>query len=166
MENETLFTEKQKFKQWWIWLILLGTIGLVGYGVVIQIVLGGQFGDKPASNSALLLVFTFTLIITFSFFMLRLDTIIKTDGIYVRFFPFHFSYRYYPWEHIQRLYVRPYSPLGEYGGWGLRGFGDNRALTISGNQGLQLEMEENRKLLIGTRKPEEINEILRKIGKH
>ncbi len=87
---------------------------------------------------------------------------IKTDGIYVKFFPFHMSFRHYPWDQIHKSYVRKYNPILEYGGWGLRGLGKNRALNVSGNQGLQLELEGNKRLLIGTRKPDELNNIIHK----
>jgi len=33
MNEESLFTERQRFKQWWLWLILLGTNGLFLFGV-------------------------------------------------------------------------------------------------------------------------------------
>jgi hypothetical protein len=38
------------------------------------------------------------------------------------------------------------------------------AYNISGDKGLQLEFTDNKKLLIGTNKPEELNEVLSKIG--
>ena len=163
MEDEILYTEVQRFRQWWIWLILFGTTGLVGYGVISQVILGKTFGDRPGSDAELLVVFGFTVLLTLSIFSLKLETEIRKDGIYVKFFPFHFSYRRYSWDQIQQSYTRQYNPILEYGGWGLRGFGKNRALNVSGNQGLQLEMEDGKRLLIGTRNPEEINEVLLKI---
>jgi len=160
MNNTILFSEKQRFNQWWLWVILLGINGLIGYGVLSQVVLGKPFGEKPAGNVELVLIFLLTLVIMFFFVLLRLETMIRSDGIYVRFFPFHISFKYFPWDRIRKSYVRKYSPIMEYGGWGLRGIGKNKALNVSGNQGLQLELDENRKLLIGTRKPEEISRIL------
>jgi len=56
--------------------------------------------------------------------------------------------------------VRKYKPLLEYGGYGIRGFGNNRALNISGNTGLQLVFKDGRKLLIGTKKGHEMIEML------
>ncbi|MBX2959059.1 MAG: hypothetical protein KF732_03800 [Flavobacteriales bacterium] len=65
------------------------------------------------------------------------------------------------------MYVRQYSPLTEYGGWGIRLglFGKGTAYNVSGNKGLQLEFTNNKKLLIGTNKPNELTETLTKIGK-
>ncbi len=166
MKNEILFSEKQKFTQWWLWIILLGTNGLIAYGVITQVFMGKTFGDKPAGNTELIIVLLFTFLLLVLFYLFTLETLIKTDGIYVRYFPLHMKFRHYPWEQVRKAYVRQYNPILEYGGWGLRGMGKNRALNISGNQGLQLELEDYRKLLIGTRKPDEINEVLQKLEKH
>jgi hypothetical protein len=56
--------------------------------------------------------------------------------------------------------------LTEYGGWGLRLgiLGKGTAFNVSGDKGLQLEFIDNKKLLIGTKKPEELTETLNKIG--
>jgi hypothetical protein len=163
MKGEILFRETQKFRQWWVWLILLAPAALVAIGVFQQVVLGKPFGNKPSDDAGLLLVFGLTLFMIISFFSLRLETIIREDGIYVKFFPFHLSFRHYGWDQIQKSYVRKYNPILEYGGWGLRGLGKNRALNVSGNQGLQLNLGEGKSLLIGTNKPEEINEVLQKV---
>ena len=160
MNKEILFSEKQKFKQWWIWLILLGLNGICLFGVFTQIIGGQQFVDQPMSNTGLLIITALTLLLTLFFFNLHLDTIIKRDEIYVRFFPYHFKFKHYTWDTLTTSYVRQYSPLSEYGGWGLR-FG---AFNVSGNKGLQLKFTNNKKLLIGTNKPDELIEVLSKIG--
>lgn len=166
MANEILFTERQKFKQWWLWLILLGINGLFLFGVFKQVVVGQQFGDKPMSNAGLLFPTGLTIILTVLFVIFRLDTTIKKDGIYVRFFPFHLKTKHYTWDSLTKSFVRKYSPLTEYGGWGLRLglFGKGTAFNVSGDNGLQLEFTNNKKLLIGTNKPDELTETLNKIG--
>lgn len=95
----------------------------------------------------------------------RLETIIKKNRIFVRFFPFHIKFKYYAWDTLTKSYVREYSALIEYGGWGLRYgiFGNGTAFNISGNKGLQLEFLNNKKLLIGINKPEELTSVLTKI---
>lgn len=166
MANETLFTERQRFKQWWLWLILLGINGLFLFGVFRQVIGGQQFGDKPMSNIGLLITAVLTIFLTILFLNFRLDTLIKKDGIYVRFFPFHLKFKYYAWEKLTKSFVRQYSPIAEYGGWGLRyGFlGKGKAFNVSGDKGLQLEFIDNKKLLIGTSKPGELTEVLKRIG--
>ncbi|MBU0696762.1 MAG: hypothetical protein KKE39_09605 [Bacteroidetes bacterium] len=89
MNNEILFSERQRFKQWWVWLILLVVNGFFLFGLFKQIIGGQQFGDKPLSNVEVLIAIGLTLLLTLLFLTLCLDTIIKNDGVYVRFFPFH-----------------------------------------------------------------------------
>ena len=166
MSNEVLFTERQKFKQWWLWAILLGINGLFLFGVFKQVIGRQQFGDNPMSNAGLLVVTGLTIILTLLFVNFRLETTIKKDGIYVRFFPFHLKSKHYSWDKLTKSFVRRYSPLAEYGGWGLRHgfFGEGTAFNVSGDKGLQLEFTDNKKLLIGTNKPDELTETLNKIG--
>ncbi|MBA4277534.1 hypothetical protein [Flavobacterium sp.] len=166
MANEVLFTESQKFKQWWLWLILLGINGLFLFGLFKQVIGGQQFGDKPMSNVGLIVTTVLTIVLTILFVNFRLDTTITKDGIYVRFFPFHLKFKHYSWDSLTKSYVRQYSPLTEYGGWGLRLglFGKGTAYNVSGDKGLQLEFTDKKKLLIGTNKPDELTETLKKVG--
>jgi hypothetical protein len=62
--------------------------------------------------------------------------------------------------------VRTYQPLKEYGGWGLKGTSKNRAYNMSGKEGLQLELKDGRRVLIGTRKPADIEVALKLINKY
>lgn len=166
MHNEILFSESQKFKQWWLWLLLLGVNGIFILGVWQQVIGGKAFGDNQMGNNGLLIVTALVLLLTVLFAVFRLDTQIRKDGIYVRFFPFHLSYRHYPWNSLTKSYVRQYSAITEYGGWGLRFgyFGRGAAYNIAGDTGLQLEFSNHNKLLIGTDKPTELAEILTNLG--
>jgi hypothetical protein len=67
---------------------------------------------------------------------------------------------------LTKSYVRQYSAITEYGGWGLRLglFGKGQAYNVSGDKGIQLEFTNNKKLLIGTNKAEELTAVLKKIG--
>ena len=165
-DNDILFYEKQQFRQWWIWLILVVLNAPFVAGVIKQIGWGQPFGDNPMTNTQLICATVTIALVTIFVITIRLETIIKPDGIYVQFFPFHFKYRYYPWNALKKSYVRPYSPLGEYGGWGLRlgVFGKGQAYNVSGDKGLQLEFTTGQKLLIGTNKPEELSTVLKSIG--
>lgn len=85
------------------------------------------------------------------FIILKLGTTIHSGGIGYRFSPFHRKIRNIRWEEIQNVYVRQYSPLGEFGGWGLWG----GAYNVTGNMGIQIEFKNGKTLLLGTRKPEQ-----------
>jgi hypothetical protein len=165
-DSDILFAEKQQFKQWWLWLILVGVNSVFVAGFIKQIIRGQQFGYKSMSNVELTCALGTILLITIMFLSIRLETFIKSDGIYVRFFPFHIKFKHYTWNTLTKSYVRQYSPIAEYGGWGIRLglFGKGKAYNISGDKGLQLEFNNSQKLLIGTNKPEELNTVLLSIG--
>lgn len=166
MDGEILFSERQKFRQWWLWLILSLINGFLLFGVFKQVIKGQPFGSKPIPNTGLLIITGLMLLLMIMFLVIRLETLIKKEGIYVRFFPFHLKFRYYSWDRLIKLFVRKYSPFSEYGGWGIRiGLrSTGKAYNISGNKGLQLEFTDNKKLLIGTNKPDELTETLKSIG--
>lgn len=162
MENQVFFSEMQRFKKWWVWLILLSMIGLYSYGVIRQVFAGQPFGQKPMSDSILLLTLGLILFMSILIYNIRLDTEIRKDGVHVRFFPFHLRYRFYTWDSIRHCQVRKYNAIIEYGGWGFRLglLGKGKSLSISGDHGLQLEFNDDKKLLIGTKKPKEMEEAI------
>jgi hypothetical protein len=166
MEQNYIFKETQRFTQWWLWLILGAVNLLFLFGFFKQVIIGQPFGDKPMSDTGMAVATFLTILLSLFFFSFRLETIIKADGIYVRFFPFHRKFKHYPWSAISRSYVRKYAPITEYGGWGLRYgmFGKGTAFNVSGNQGLQLEFTDQKKLLIGTNKPEVLTSALSQLG--
>jgi hypothetical protein len=156
------FYEMQKFRQWWIWLllILIGSLFILAF--FIQVINGQDFGNNPMSDWGII-----TGCILYSFFIwffviLKLETTIHPAGIGYRFFPFHRKVRSICWEEIQNIYVRQYSPLGEFGGWGLRG----GAYNVSGNMGIQIEFKNGKTLLLGTRKPEQARNAIHELTAH
>lgn len=166
MDQTILFSEKQRFTQWWIWLILIGINGMFVYALITQVFYDIQFGDNPMSDTGLWISFTISVLFTFFMFNLRLETIIRKEGIYVRFFPIHFKAKFISWEKVKSVNVRQYSPMKEYGGWGIKysRLGNGRAFSVSGKSGLQLEFRDGEKLLIGTEKGEVLMTVLQKMG--
>ena len=47
-----------------------------------------------------------------------------------------------------------YSPITEYGGWGIRGIPSNSALNARGNRGVRLTLRSGKRLLIGSQNAE------------
>lgn len=145
MDAEILFDEKQRFTQWWIWLSLLL---LAAFAI--------NDGDLEGITVAVVLLL---------FAVIRLETQIKPDGVYVRFFPFHIRYRRFLWEDIERFSVERYSPVFKYGGWGIRLGKNCKAYSVGGRMGLHLHLKNGKLLLIGTRKPDEMQRVLTEIKK-
>ena len=165
-ENDVLFVESQKFSQWWLWVMLLALNGFSAFALYQQLYRGISFGTNPMSDGWLIITSILMFLLSLWFFTFRLETKVKKEGIYVRFFPLHLKTRFFSWDHIAKLYVKEYSALKDFGGWGLRigFFGKGIAYNISGNQGLQLELNNGKKVLIGTNKAPELTAVLKDIG--
>lgn len=167
MKDYQRFSETQKFRQWWLWFIFAGIKGLMGFFIITQVLFGEPFGDSIVDNAALLIGFLFMLILSLLFFIMKLETRISDNGIAVRFYPLQLKFRNYRWEDLEEAYLREYSPIAEYGGWGIRYsfVGKGKALNVSGRMGLQLVFKDGRRLLIGTSKPEDIMQVLSVMGR-
>ncbi len=170
-----LFSEKQFIRQPWLVGIVLFTsiiiISVFGIRFYEQIILGVPFGINPLSNNEIIFSFIFALVfsflLTFLIFTSNLQTIITKRGIYYKYYPFINKFRLISKENIKNYYIRKYKPIGEYLGWGIRYSlkGNGIAFNTMGNIGLQLELINGKKILIGTQLPEKIIDVLNKITK-
>lgn len=159
MKDNPEFYEIQRFRQWWLWLIVVSVLGFSAYNSI---------GNAEFfSTTEVIISLAIPILIFLLFFIIKLETKIDALGIRVRLFPFHFQFKYFPWKNIEKAYIREYSPLMDYGGWGLRivSFGRGKAYNISGNMGLQLVFKDGKKLLIGTQKSVEIKKFIAEIQK-
>ena len=66
-----------------------------------------------------------------------------------------------PYDEILSLKSVTYSPLREFGGWGVRGFGRRRAWTARGSHAVALELTGDRELLVGSDYPRRLEERIR-----
>jgi hypothetical protein len=155
--EKSIFEEKQRFNQWWLWVLLVA-VGIVPIGLqIFQLTtLQNPFSNGSAILSLVLTSFG-TILVLVLFFGTTLHTKLDNAGVHVRLSPFHFKWRFYPWDTIKSFQVRTYNPLYEYGGWGIKGSKHDRAFNISGKEGLQLVFKDDNRLLIGTQKSQDLN---------
>ena len=158
-----VFIEEQSFKKWWLLIIIL--ISFVG--VLFPFLFMKEESLEIESETFLGITITFiTMFLTFGFiYSIKLNTKINEQGIFYRYFPIHFSKKFIPWNEIDSCAIRKYNSFSEYGGYGyrIRLFGKNKgkALNTGGNIGIQLELKNGKKLLIGTHKQQEVETVLR-----
>jgi len=164
MSNAIKYEEVQRFRIWWVWLTVIALNVLFFYAVVQQVILGKPFGTKPASDLLLLLIGLLPLAILFFLLSVKLKTRITDTGIYYRFYPFQFKERSIEWHELRDAYIREYNSFHEYGGWGIRtgSAKTGRAIntSASSNKGLQLQFKDGKRLLIGTKRPGELQAII------
>ncbi len=157
------FNETQRFRQWWIYLIIVITIVSWGYAFISSLHAEGP--DKATDDYILILTSLVPVLLILLMLSLRLVTKIRNDGLYVQFKPLQFKEKHIKPDEINSFEVRKYKPLMEYGGWGIRAGGKKygKAYNVSGNMGLQLYLKNGKKLLIGTHKPREVEKAMKEM---
>jgi len=149
--SPAFFTERQAFiRHYWALLI----VPIVVITTLLLLLPQSQPSDAPWP-ALVLLGLGLALLVT-----LRLDTRVDAVGVQYRLFPLQWRWQVQPWAGVQRAYLRSYEPLGEYGGWGLKGTRRNRAYNMAGSEGLQLELADGRRVLLGTQQPAKLRQAL------
>jgi hypothetical protein len=160
-----MFRETQQFRQKWLWiLIIIIAIGLA-WPLITQFSGGKTAQQMPLYVTILIAIIPIAMIIFM--YVLKLDTEIMEDGIQFSFSPV-VGKKLLPWKEVDTVFIRKYNAIMEYGGWGIRnnmGKMKGRALSVSGDMGIQLIMKDGKRLLIGTRKPEEVQAVLTQLAR-
>lgn len=85
---------------------------------------------------------------------MTLITEVRPEGLYIRF-KLLWPERMIPYSQIVKVEVKRYSPILEYGGWGVRGI-PVKAFNVSGNRGVLLTLANGRTLMIGSQRPDQL----------
>ncbi len=137
---------------------------IVWYEFVQQIVLGQPQGEKPIPDG---LAWGLTIVFGLGFpalaAMVRLVTEVRPGELLVRMYPFRQAR--IAVDVIGQAKVRQYSPIKEYGGWGVRlNRLNGRAYNAHGTMGVQLLLVNGALILVGSQRPQELLEALHAAG--
>ena len=150
--TNVLFREVQRFHQPWLWVLIvvsvLATIGLFGE----------PWGDRPMSDTALAILFGIGILALFA--SIRLITEVRQDGLYIRFVPFHLSFRRIAPEGLEGFEPLTYRPILNYGGWGIKWGRGGIAYNVSGNRGVRLNYTNGKHILIGSQRADELAQAI------
>jgi hypothetical protein len=165
-----LFEEKQRYTQWWLWLIItqaaLLVMGIFLHGLYVQLILKQPWGEQPMSDDALvafsLLMITSMVVMLLVFFNAVLEIAVDRSGV---------TYRYFPllrrWRRVEREDILAYELKTSY----LKGYGvkydihGNRTISVKGFTGIEMTMTNGKRLTLGTQMPKEFLEALEKMKK-
>src|SRR5699024_2750943 len=166
--NKILYSEIQRFQQVWLWILVLLVVALMWYITIKQIIFGIPVGDNPVPD-LLLVIFWLAFGIVFPVFMLwicRLIIEVRSDGIYIRFAPFHKRYKSFLFKDIISYKPVIYNSLKRFGGWGVRfNAKGETAYNISGKEGVELHFR-NKTVLIGTQNANELKKAMDSVQKY
>jgi hypothetical protein len=158
------FHEIQRFNKWWHYLII-GVPVLLMIGLPLLIYVDIAPGVVASGSWSLLASGTVILsaLLTFFWFLyLKLETRIDAQGIVVRFHGIPFCKRTIVWQEIKTISLMTYSPLSDYGGWGVRyGMaGNGWCYNVSGGKGIKLFYQNGKPFLIGTQQEEAAKKVI------
>ncbi|WP_369334630.1 DUF6141 family protein [Methanohalobium sp.] len=89
-----------------MFFIILGIAVFAWYNAIQQFVYGVEMRSNPVSDLELvILLIVFGVILPVLFYINKLETRVYEDGIYVRYFPFHLSYRKYSFDDIKKFQI-------------------------------------------------------------
>jgi hypothetical protein len=138
-----LFREEQRFRQPWLWMILLA---------------GGLLTLWAARTASAWVALAAFVPVLWLFYTLKLEVEVDQTDIRIRFFPL--SRRAIPLTSIQSCEARTYRPIREYGGWGIKYGFSGMAYNVSGDRGVQLVLRNGRRILIGSQRADELAAVI------
>ena len=143
----TQFEENQKFNQWWLWVILLS----------FPIISVGPFDDNEINVYYVLIGLAIPLL----FYLFELRIKVNEDGFHYQFFPFHLKFHTIKLTEIESFKAMEYSPLKEYGGWGIKYGFKGKAYNVSGNKGVKVFLKNGANIMFGSQKHKELAKALK-----
>lgn len=158
MKPRILYEEKSG---WPLWMHPL--VGLTFLAAVFPLVeifrgrVGGTTGEMPIWMAALLLALGFGLPSSLYALMGQLKTRVLPWGVEVRWGFLDVIRKTIPFDEVDGVESVSYSPLGEFGGWGIRqGLGNRRAWTIRGNRAVLFHLKDGTRFYLGSDTPDRV----------
>lgn len=144
------FREVQRFPLW-----AEGLLVLIG---VLTPALAVTLEREPWSPWLLVIPASLFLVWVFLF---RMVTEVDSEKLIVSFGWIPTYRRTFPLGDIQSAHKVKYRPIQEYGGWGIRGI-PVQCLSAQGDEGVQLQLSNGRKMLIGSQQATKLQAALAK----
>ncbi len=95
------FTETQRFRQWWL-IVLLIVVNLIAISALYFSLQDPIANDQLTTAEIILVIGAGPILSIILILIPKLETRIQQDGIYIKFFPFHWSYKIYKWSDISK----------------------------------------------------------------
>jgi hypothetical protein len=154
------FREVQPIRQWWISLLLAVPLVFLSNGFYQQAVLGRPWGNRPMSTPAFaVLLGAFALFVVW-LHLVRLVTEVRDDELVIRYAGL-WPTRRITFPEIVSAQDVTYSPILDYGGWGVRwGWDGSRVYNAKGNKGVKLVFRYGKPVVVGSQRSRELAEAI------
>lgn len=160
--NKVHFHEALRFKVLIGWIIIIPLACLFWYVFYMQVILGHPVGSKPMPNGvAIVALLIFGIGMPALLFIKPLKVEITEQEVKLRFIPFYSTKIQI--QDIQAIHPTSVSPIGEYGGWGVRKNMDSTGLITKKGNAVKLELVNNKVIVISTDKQEDWIKIIEQL---
>lgn len=161
MDKRLIFIEEQSFNRKLFIAVPIVLFLICFYGIFQQQILKIPFGNNPVSSTTLFFISIIPIGILYLMQKIEMITKVYSSGISVKIKPFFLKEKYISFDDIEQMYAREYK-FREYGGSGLRFGKSGFAYNMGGNMGFQIIMNNGKKILIGSKRPLEIERVIKK----
>lgn len=145
-----VFSETQRWRdQSWVMVFVIGLAAFTWYTFIEQVVRGRPVGNNPGPDWMVSL-YAVLFGLGFPLFFLRLRLTVEVYPDHLRIDYGFLTRREILLRDIARVEAVRYNPLMEWGGWGIRGWGNRIAYNVGGNEGVQLWLRDGRLVMVGS----------------
>ena len=156
----TIFSEEQYFTGTFAWPAVLVAAAGAWAVFIYQIWEPTVFVRTSDKVGAWVLLLTVGILLPWLFRYLHLTCTLTSDHIEIDFRPLMRTTIML--ADIEQCEARTYRPIREYGGWGIRRGGrGSLAYNVSGNRGVQLELKNRKRVLLGSQRADEFAQAIR-----
>jgi hypothetical protein len=156
--DPALFEEQQRFRQWWLWAPIL-LLALMPLWIALP-----PLSRLPRHGSETIGWMAYAIGVGSSVGILglaRLTVRVTPRELHIRFFPF-FVDRHIAIPEVAKFFIRTYNPL--LAGYGIHISSYGWVYNVSGREGVQVELVGRKRLLIGSRRAQELAAALAQAG--
>lgn len=154
------FHEVQALRRWWLSAMLLIPLAITGYGLFQQIILRRPWGNRPVSDLTFVLIEGALAAFVVWIHLIRLVTEVRDDTLIVRYVCL-WPVRRIPLTDISSARDITYSPILDYGGWGVRwGWDGSMIFNVSGDRGVELLLKNGKRIVVGSQRSSELAQVI------
>lgn len=164
MRPRTHYEERTSWA-WWVHFLIIGLFFGIPVFVLLPEALKGVAGGMHAIEPSILFLLFLVLPVLFYAFLGQLRVRVTDRGVEAAWGLSEAFKKRFPFEEIVDAEGVTYSPLREFGGWGIRiGFGKKRAWTTRGNRALVLHLTDETRFYLSSERPERFLVSIRSAG--
>jgi hypothetical protein len=154
-KEPVLFSEAQPLGRGHTRIVLAFPPAALLFMTIRQMVFHKPWGKPPMADGGLIFLTVLLTAVYFRLITVKLVTVLRPDELSVALRGF-WRRRRIPLREIRSAELATYDAMTEFGGYGIRSGRRGSAYIARGNQGVELTLTDGHKVLIGSRKSEEL----------